>query len=185
MNQQVFKKEIEIEFQKYLDAIFKKDFVKSLEYIDEELFKHVPKEDMLKFFEDYYNDPELSVALQESAIINISNLKKIDSKKYSYVEYKLVLHLVLIKEDEESIEEFKERTIDIKSGFEEIFGTENFEYIEELDYFKVSSFEKAIAINKSNSITWKFIVYDEEELLLLNKIIPNELLLELGFHLNN
>ena len=179
------KNEIENEFQNYLDALFEKEFTKSLEYLEEDLFLYISRTEMLQYLETYYNNPDLSIALQGGEILEIGDIKKIGDKYYSLIDYKLILHLILKPDVNETIEEFQQRTEAIKSSFEEIFGIDHLEYVKELDFFRATSIERAVAINKSETFSWRFLVYEEEELVLMNKLIPEIIMQELNHHLNN
>lgn len=180
-----YKSQIDSQFQEYLDSLYRKEFKKALECLDSDLFEFVSKSEMLDAFTEYYDNPDVSLALENAIIFNVSDLIEVNHKSYSFVDYKLVFHIILNPMEGESKSEFAERTQLSKPSFEEIFGIENLEYVGELDFFRATSYERAIAIKKLRSRYWKFLVYDEEEMILLNKLIPQEIMIELSQHLNN
>lgn len=180
-----YKTQIENQFQEYLDSLYKKEFEKALEYLDSDLFEFVSKSEMLDEFTEYYDNPNVSLALENAKIINVSDLIEVNHKSYSFVDYKLVFHLILNPIEGESKSKLAERTQLSKPLFSEIFGVENLEYVGELDFFRATSYERAIAIKKPKSRYWKFLVYDEEEMIFLNKLIPQEIMIELNQHLSN
>lgn len=153
--------------------------------MDEALFLYFPRPEMMDFLETYYNDPELLAELEDAEILEIGTIRKIDGKYYSILDYKLTIQFLLRPGMDETEEEFQQRSLETKLSFEEMFSLDQIAYVEDLNLFRQVSHERAIAIYKFESCTWKFLVYDEEELLVLGKLIPDVLMQELNQHLGN
>lgn len=168
---------IKTDFYKYLDAISNKEFSKSMDYIVPEFFEIIPKEQMIKAMEQTFNDPEMEFDLKDPKILEIGNIKEVNNRFYSKLRYSNLMNMKIVSEEEEETEEEKKMQNSLmKLSFEQIFGSANVEYDSETNFFQIYSEKEVIAISDNGKTDWKFLVVDEEQNFILEKLVPEEVI---------
>ncbi|MEZ4847302.1 MAG: hypothetical protein R3B93_01440 [Bacteroidia bacterium] len=167
---------IRIDFNNYLEAITNKEFSKSMDYIVPEFFEIFPKEQMIKVMEQTFNNPEMEFELKEPKILEIGKIKKVNERFYSKLRYSNLMNMKFKGEEEETEEEKKMRNNLMKLSFEQTFGSENVEYNSEADFFQIYSEKEVIAISDNGKTEWKFLVVEEKQKFILEKLVPEEVI---------
>lgn len=173
---QEYKKDIETEFTKYLNSIVNMEFDKSVGYITPEFFEIVSKSQMIKLMEQTFHNPEMQFKIKNPQIIKINDSKKIDDRYYSLLTYSNQMDIKFNSEAKETEEEKETRINLTKLSLERTFGAKNVKYNKETGTFEIQSQKDVYAISKNGNTDWKFLVIERNQKLILDKILPEELL---------
>jgi len=174
-NAQDYKKTIEIEFTEYLNSIVNKNFAKSMNYVIPEFFEIIPKSQMIKLMEQTFNNPSMEFELKNPKILSIDDAQKIEEKFYSLLSYSNQMNMKILNEGEETEDEKKMRIGLTKLSFEQNFGSENVKYNKETDFFEILVEKQVYSISKDGKKDWKFLVIEKKQKVLLEKLLPKEL----------
>lgn len=174
-NAQDYKKTIEIEFTEYLNSIVNKNFAKSMDYVIPEFFEIIPKSQMIKVMEQTFNNPSMEFELKNPKIISINDAQKIEEKFYSLLSYSNQMNMKIRNEGEETEDEKKMRIGLTQLSFEKNFGSQNVKYNKETDFFEILVEKQVYSISKDGKKDWKFLVIEKKQKVLLEKLLPKEL----------
>lgn len=176
-NAQDYKQQITKDYLQYTEYITTKQHVKAVEYINDGLFKIIPKEHIIRSMESIYETDEMSFVFEEPQILDFSTVKKIDG--IYYVVFQTTSNFQMkMKEIEEEKDPQKKlmKIATIQMGFEEKFGKDHVSYSHETGFFRITSTKKTIANSKDQN-TWKFaVIENSQQKKLLEQFIPKELL---------
>lgn len=176
-NAQDYKQQITKDYLQYTEYITTKQHVKAVEYINDGLFKIIPKEHIIRGMESIYETDEMSFVFEEPQILDFSTVKKIDG--IYYVVFQTTSNFQMkMKEIEEEKDPQKKlmKIATIQMGFEEKFGKDHVSYSHETGFFRITSTKKTIANSKDQN-TWKFaVIENSQQKKLLEQFIPKELL---------
>ncbi|WP_316785534.1 hypothetical protein [Pedobacter frigiditerrae] len=173
---QDYKKEIEKEFKEYLNALFSKDFEKSMNYLTPEVFKIIPKAQMIKIMEQTFNEPSIEFELKDAKIIEIQNSEKIENKFYSFLSYSNLMRIKFKSERNETTEEKKMKNNLGKLSFEKTFGVQNVKYDDKTEFFEIYVEKPVYAISDNGKNDWKFIVVEKKQKSFLETLLPKKLI---------
>lgn len=176
VSSQNYKKTIEKEFSEYLNSIVNMEFEKSMEYLTDDFFEIIPKEQMIMVMEKSFNNPDIEFELKDPKILNIDNTEKVEDKFYSLISYSLAMNMKFKISEDESEDEKKLRLNLTKLSFEKEFGSDNTSYNEKTEFYEVKSEKEVYAISNNGIDKWKFIVIDEKQMFILQKLLPQELI---------
>ena len=174
---QEYKKVIEKQFTEYLNSIVAKNFEVSMNYIPEDFFKFVPKEQMILLMQKTFNNPDLEFRLSDPKIIEIKDAELIEGKYYSLITYSNYMNMKFLDNDtiKETEAGHKQRIGLTKLALENNFGKENVKYDQQTDFFEIYSEKKVYAISDNSQLHWKFIVLEKNQKTILEKILPKQL----------
>ncbi|SFD43721.1 hypothetical protein [Algibacter pectinivorans] len=172
---QDYKNELKKEFNDYLSTIVNMEFEKSMEYIVPEFFEIIPKSQMIKVMKQAFNNPGVEIEITNPKIIGIKDKEEIESKYYSLLTYSNQMNMKIDGESEETKDEKTTRINLTKLSLESTFGSENVEYNEKTEFFKIYSEKKVYGISKNGKSNWKFLVLEKGSKIILDKLLPKEL----------
>jgi len=174
---QDYKKEIEKQFLEYNNLIVKRNFEKSMDFVPEEFFNIIPKDQMVLVMEKTFNNPDMDFELKEPKIIEIAESQKIENKFYSLVNYSSPMKMKFKNNDqkEETEKEHKLRMNMIKLSLEQTFGSDKVRYDEKTEIFEINAQKQAYAISKNGKTDWKFLVIEKKQKFILEKLLPKQL----------
>jgi hypothetical protein len=167
---QTYKDDIRTQFLDYTDLLIKKDFSKSIDYLNPDFLKITTKDQLLMVMEKTYNNPSLGFEISKPTIISVDDKTSIDGREYVKFGYSNYLTLHFITEDGKV-----QDTALTKKALENQFGQNNVTYNSQTDQYKIQVFKKVIADSKDNE-KWTFVVVEEKQKSILEKILPKELL---------
>lgn len=176
---QEYKNAISNQFMQYTDLIAKKDFERSVEYMNEDFFKIIPKNQMVLLMKKLFSDPAFDFSVDSMKIIRIANSKNIGGKEYAKLQYSSLLRMKFNSDtagaDTASQEEKALRNNLIKLSIEKEFGLGNVRFDATKGLFVIYAVKNAIA-SSADKQTWKFVVVEEKQKAMLGRFIPKELL---------
>jgi hypothetical protein len=171
-----YKENINKDFVQYNDLILNQEFEKSMDYMLPEFFEIIPRNQMVLLMKQVYNNPDLIFKMDKPQGIFYSEPKKIEEKYYSEITYsydiKMKFNNIEVSEDEEQNELTKNLT---KLQLEKTFGSGNVKFNEETEFYEIHSMKNAFGISENGTSNWKFVVVEEKQKFILEKILPKEL----------
>jgi hypothetical protein len=149
---------IKKEFETYIDLLINKKFDQSLNYITEEIFTVVSREQMLATFEKTFSDPNVILELGKPIILNVRSIQKENTKFYSILKYKSKNRMKILSEESfESAQDKNEQLEFMKNSFIEQFGEENVSFDKETEFFDFTATKEVICVSLNGMSDWKFI----------------------------
>ena len=167
---------IRTDFTNYLDAIINREFSKAMDYVLPEFFEIFPKDQMIKAMEQTFETPGMTIELSDPKILNIGETSSIENSYYSKLKYSNTMRIKIESEDEETAEEKEMSSNIMLLAFEQQFGKGNVTYVAETEFYEVYSEKEVIAISADGLADWKFLVIEERQKFILEKLVPKELL---------
>ena len=165
-----YKENIRKEFTEYLLALELQDFEKATTFMPAAFFKIYPKETFLQLMEQVYNSSEYSFEIKNSKILSVDDKLLIDKVYYAKARYSNMLHMKFPSVNDES-------TINLMlSTFKQTFGEDNVYYNTETTYFEIYVEKDVIAQSENGEKEWKFIAIEKEQMPLLEKILPKQII---------
>lgn len=153
---QDYKKQIETQFSEYLNAIVTRDFEKSMDYIVDDFFTIIPREQMVSLMDKTFNNPEIEFEIKDQKILKVNDVEEIDSKFYALLSYSNKMNMKFKGEASEATDEKETRNNLIKSSLETSFGAENVKYDAECGVFEIYSEKMCMQFHPMESVIGSF-----------------------------
>lgn len=169
--------QITVDFNSYLNSLDNKNFENSIEFLPTELFDLITKEQMLSVLEESFNNPQIIISYETPKILSIKNPIEYQEKTYVLMEYEATLMIKFVLDIAIESKEEKEDQLNLQiNNMKETFGEEFVKFDRETETFSVYEKKSAYGILYKNDPEWNFLVIDESSQLLIDKIIPAEIL---------
>jgi len=170
------KNTINSDFNGYIAAIMKKEFNKAMDYMIPEFFEIIPRSQMIDVIEQIFNDPEIDFKIVEPNILDYRKIIKIENKYYTKLTYSNVLKMRFTPTEVESAEEKELRTSYLISAYNEKYGEQNVAYNPETEFYEITEIKDLIGASQNGISDWKFVVVQKEQMAILEKIVPQEII---------
>jgi hypothetical protein len=167
---QTYKNDVKAQFLEYTELLMNKEYAKSIEYLNPAFFKVIPKAQLLKVMEQLYNNPEFDFELERPTLESVQDKKTIEGNDYVKFGYANYLKMRFKSEDGKASD-----TTMIKNALEQQFGQGHVSYDLQTGFYRVLVYKKVIA-NSADNKKWTFVVIEEKQKPILEKILPKELL---------
>lgn len=165
------------DFNAYIGFTVKKDFRKAAEYIVDDFYKIVPKEQMIKQFEQAFNTPGLVLKLENPKILQVGKPEKINEKHYSIIKYSNLLKVQLVPTNKDEKEEVLKRKAElIKASVGRQSGVESIKYDEKTYTIEAKVIEKICGVSANGQDQWQFVKLDKQIVPILKQFMPKEIL---------
>lgn len=164
------KKAITIAFNNYSQAMVNRDYHTMANYLTEEIFTYLKKDDYIKLMEQTFTSPEFNIAVTNPKVLAIADVKQINGKNYAVVNYANSLEITPKGTGSEV-----PSSIIVKKSLEEGFGVGNVTYDAKTGIYRVQMKSKLCAIS-ANGTNWKFIALEANLKPLLQKFMPAEII---------
>lgn len=175
---QDYKASIKQRFAEYSALMVAHEFDKSLDYVPEAIFTVVPRPQLVTLFAQVFNNKDMEVKMISFNIKEISDSRKIDSCYYANIKYTSVMSMKINSDTTESSEVKVNRLSMTKAAFANAFGSDNVKLDETTETFTISPTKSSWAISKNGQDGWKFVNVEPKQRLLMEKILPKELIEE-------
>lgn len=172
---QTLKESIARDFTRLGELTQKGDYAKLVDMLPEKMFEVVPKESLIEALRVGLSNEQVKVAILDMELLNISTPELIDSCYYSELRYTTNMSMVFIPLETETKEQKETRSTSTVAALANTFGSNNVQYNAEKDQFSVIARKKSIAISSNNGRDWKFINIDGAQRLILEKVLPKEI----------
>ncbi|MFC4815548.1 hypothetical protein [Flavobacterium sp. GCM10023249] len=173
---QEYKKVIKNEFNEYMTFIEAKNFKKALDFVLPESFQIIPKAQLLKLLEQSYNDPSYKIEFKNSTIFDIGDVQKFGKKYYSLLNYSTQMDMKIMNTNDLTAEGKKTLIDHTISVYQKVYGADNVRYNSGTDFFEIIIQRPVYAISNDGKINWKFLVVEKQQMSMLEKLLPKELI---------
>lgn len=168
---------IDKDFIDYNELILNKDFERAVEYVPQDFFKLIPKEQMVIFMGQALNNPDLEIIADAPQDIKYDDAVLIQDKYYSIITYfynlKMKFNDLELTGDKE---EDKQNISLTMIGLEQSFGEGNVIFNSETNFFEIHAIKKAVGISENGNSEWRFLVVEENQKPVLNKIFSPQVM---------
>lgn len=166
---QAYKDSIKNQFGYYTDLLLKKDFAKSMDYLNPAIYKIAPKEQLQAIMEQVFNNPDIEIKLGKAEMKPVADSQRINNMNYATFEYTNSMSMRFISE------EMKQDTGATRKALAGQFGDDNVRFDAGTEEYHIKATKKVIA-NSADSRKWTFLVVEERQRAMLETIVPKELL---------
>jgi hypothetical protein len=169
---------IEKQFKMYSKLIIDHKINEALNYTNPEMFKIVPREQMVTTMEEIFKNPQVDLKTLMPTVSGFEPVRKINGKNYVRFKSHTVIEMKFNtqpKEAQTAEEKMVAREM-MATAIEQKFGKDNVTYNEATGFYKVKS-TKSVVASSDDLKDWKFIVVENPKMKpMLSKFIPAELL---------
>ncbi|WP_028377218.1 hypothetical protein [Leeuwenhoekiella sp. MAR_2009_132] len=173
---QNYKSTIKSTFSEYLDAIVNSDFEKAMDYMLPEFFDIIPRAQLVSIMEQTFNNPQMSFKIRNPEVLRVEDAQEIEDKFYAMLTYANDMDMQLKGEENETEEQKAMRTGLTQAAFAQSFGKDNVKYKDSTDSYTIHAEKEVIAISNNGTTDWKFIVLENRQNGMLEKLVPAALL---------
>ena len=156
------------------------DFAKAADYMGEELFNVMTKEQFVGMLDMMMNNPQLEIEMAVPDITSISEVMEVEGKFYAILETKSVQKLRFFDTNGQ-VAKLADSPVaqQTHAAWKTQLGEENVAYDEESGFFTLSVSPKALAISSDGKTSWKFLTVDESSRAMIKQIIPEAVMSKL------
>jgi hypothetical protein len=173
---QDYKANIKQRFNEYCGYLSAGEFDKSLDYVPEAIFTVVPRAQMVALFEQMLKGKEMQIKFISFDIKDVADIRKIDTCYYVRVKYLGVMSMKMNSGKTESADEKANRMAMTKQAFANAFGSDNVKLDESTETYTITAAKSSWAISKNGQTGWKFVNVEPKQRLIMEKILPKELI---------
>ncbi|GAB3421655.1 hypothetical protein [Niabella aquatica] len=173
---QEYKNTAKEQFLHYTHLVIEKDFRAAAEFVMDEFFTIIPKEQMITAMEAIFNIPDLNYTIDSPQVLQVGDSTIAGASCFLKLKYANILRMKFDTGQDSaradtSLAENELLTLTLQSKF----GEKNVKYNQHTGFYDIYSVKDVIA--RSDDLKeWKFIVMEEDKLPFLKKILPKELL---------
>ena len=167
-------------FTKWNEAMIAQNFEKSTDYVADEMFTLLSKEQFVGMMQMMFKNPKLEIVLTMPEILSISDATKVNDKFYFIINTKSMQKLRFFDDDgtyaklEDSV--IAQQTY---TTWKNQLGEENVSYDEETAFFTLKVTQKVLSLSPDGKTSWKYLGVDENTKMMLKQIIPEEVMSKL------
>lgn len=172
---QNYKKQLTSDFNRYINLIIDMNFEKAMDYTHPDIFKIVPKSQLVAIMKQALSNPMIEFSIKEPKILSINDAKKINTQYYATLSYSSIMKIKFKITEKETESEKEMRISRIQQTLENNESFKEVTYDPKTDFFNVLVIQKCFAISKNGQTNWKFLVAEKKQANILKKILPAEL----------
>ncbi|MFA6084176.1 MAG: hypothetical protein WC743_07475 [Mucilaginibacter sp.] len=173
---QDYKKNIEKRFDEFYNLIARNNIEQAVEYIPDSFFTVIPKAQMIVALKSVMNNKELDYKILDYKILEIKDAKLIDKNYYAVLTYTSNIAMKFRQVDSlETTEKKKQRLGLLKLSLANTFGTDNVKLDEATNFFMITARKKSCGVSADGLNGWKFVNIESRQRLLLDKVLPKEI----------
>lgn len=177
---QDYRANIEKGFSEYFRLMATGAFDQSMEYIPDEFFKVVPKQQMVAMMKQLMNSKEFELKFTEGKVKNIKAPKVVNGKHYALFSYTNAMSMRFKELDTLQDKNKKAQKLNvIKEALALKFGDEHVKLDDQTSTFVIDVVKKSCAVSLDGLANWKFVNIETEQKGLLQRILPAEIIDEL------
>ena len=168
---------VEKQYLAYSKLIIDRKINDALDYTNPDMFKIVPRDQMLTAMESIFNNPQLEYRMLMPTASDFGPVKKMNAKNYvRFISHNIVEMRLNTTTAAKTAEEEMIAKESMQVGLEQKFGKENVSYNDKTGFYKIKT-TKAVVASSEDLANWKFLVVDNPKLkTMLAGIIPAEML---------
>lgn len=167
---------LEQEFNSYMELCMNEDFEKLMDYVIDDFFTYIPKDQLITVFKNLYNNPSMKFKLLNPKVLSVGESNLIEDKHYAVIEYSITISMLFIQESPLSPEELETFNTNMLTAFRTQYGEDKVKLDTETQTFFIDTQQK-VACKSDNGIDhWKFITLEKNTLEILNKFLPESII---------
>lgn len=166
--------QLEKDFNNYIQLTFSKQYEATLDYMMEEIFNIITKENLIEILKNTFDNDETIINLKNPKIIEIGKTLDIENKLFNHLKFQQTMEIKFLSDDEELNNEEKNNML--LNMLKAQFGENNVSHNNKTDFFSIENETYVIAYAEKNNNRWKFINYDTQQQAFLQSFIPQEIL---------
>ncbi|RXP54783.1 hypothetical protein EC396_08700 [Lutibacter sp. HS1-25] len=171
------KENLKNDFNDYLTLILNEEIEKSMDYLIDDFFKIIPKEQLIVLMKQIYNNPSYEFKLTTPKILSIGDIETINDKSYSILTYSSLMNMKFNSDSENETTDDKNARLNlIRNSLVSTFGVENVKLDDETDFFEILATKSVCSLSENGIDNWKFITVEEKQKSLLEQFIPKEIM---------
>lgn len=167
---QDYKARIKEQFLRYSALLVAKEFRASTEYLNPAFFTLVSKDQLVQVMEMTFNNPSIEFEFAQPEVEAIQDKQKINGVDYAKFGYTNVMKMRVKSQEGKTLD-----TSATRKRLETQFGQGNVSYDNKSGFYQVVVHKNVVA-NSSNNADWKFVVIEERQKAMLERILPKEVL---------
>ena len=175
---QDYKANVKQNFSTYYKHIIAGEFDKSMDYLPSAIFTIIPRAQLVTAFQGLLKNPDTQIKLTSFEIKEIFDRQKIDTSYYVKMKYLSGMTMKMKSPSTETATEKETRLNLAKAAFGNIFGSENISLDLATEIFTIAPTKTCWAISKNGLTDWKFITVEPNQRLIMEKILPKEIIEE-------
>ncbi len=176
---QVYKVNIEKNFDTYYSLIAKGEFEQSTEYVPDDFFKIIPKQQMVALMKQLLSSKEFEFKVMTGKIKSIKAPKLINGKHYALFNYESGMSMKFNGMDTLGIKEKSEKLNLLSQSLKIKFGEDHVKLDDQTNTFLIYTVKKSCAISLDGLTNWKFVNIENGQKGILLKILPAEIIDEI------
>lgn len=167
---QSHKQAVTSQFLAYYELLREKKFEQSAEYMNPDIFKIIPKDQLIAAMATVYSTPGMDIETDAATMKDVGPLVKKNNMSYAVLRYGSVIRIRMTGDMANSTD-----SSILRKSFENQFGKENVRYDPQTGFFSIYADKKAVG-NSTDGKKWTFVVVEPRQMEMLKKFIPEELL---------
>lgn len=178
LSAQDYKKEISSTFVRYFRFYIDNQMDSALNYLDEDIFQYCPRDVLMQSYQFVMKNPQISYEVNLPENIVVGDKQQVENKFYALVSYdsqlKFALHPQLLQNETDSA-----KTVRINhtlAYLRKMPGTKQADYDSSSDMYMTNVSRKIYAVSSDGLSNWKLLILSDRQRLILEKILPYELL---------
>jgi hypothetical protein len=165
--------ELSKRLDKYMNLTRELKFEEIMEYTHPKIFAIASKEQLAEVFKQAFDNEEMSIGIDSTAIVGISDAFKLKDATYKKIVYSM--NMVVRFKDTISLKE--ESFIGtMKMAFTNAFPGATVEFNKAKKTFQIKALNIMIAIKDNNATPWMFLGYEKKNGELLKVLYPKEVI---------
>jgi hypothetical protein len=176
LSAQTLKENIARDFMHLSELTQKGEYAKIADMLPEKMFEVVSKDDLIEAMSVGMNNKQIKVSILDTELLNITTPEKIDACYYSELKYTTKMAMSFIPPEKEGAAEKNKRVDRTVAALANTFGSNNVQYDAENEEFSVLAKKRSYGISTNDGLDWKFISIDRTQRVILEKILPKEIL---------
>lgn len=165
------------DFLDYYNLIVDMKIEESMDYVIEDFFEILPKENFVKLFENLFANPEFEFQFEAENISKLSKIIKQKDAYYAVFTNNSGMKMRMIPTEENMSEEETEMMNSMmKLSFDQKFGAKNVSFNEETNFYTIYPRTRVCAKSVDGKTNWKFLNMEEDQMDILKRIIPKKVL---------
>ena len=164
--------------EEYLKVVETKNSERVMDYMYPKFFELIARDLMVKTLDQSMKNPSLEILLMDSKVLDISDLKTVDSVTYSKVGYSFVMTLKYVASDDNPLPD-DDAIAMTDNIFKEMYGAENVSFNNEEKKFRVFIKKEMLALKNPSLKDWKVLGFENNMIPMLMKILPSGIIADL------
>jgi len=174
---QGYKEGIKKRFGEFYTLIAAGKTEQSMEYIPDAFFTIIPKEQMVSMMKSVMNNKDLDYRILDYSITEVKDSTMINNNCYSILKYTSNMTMKFKNIDTIRAAGKRKETLNLlKISLGNSFGVDNVKLDEPTGTFSITSHKKSCAVLQNGQSEWKFINIEARQRVILEKIIPKEII---------